>query len=107
MRELLEVVKAEAAVIDHYMREDLEGLQSDMDPLLKKVLDYGLFNGGKRLRPLLLVTCARLCGTASTEVYKLGIAFEYLHAATLFHDDIIDGSDTRRGKPAVHMNSML
>lgn len=102
MKELLEIIKKEAAEIDHHMREDLASLQSEIDPLLQEVLDYGLFNGGKRLRPLLLVTSARLCGADSSEVYKLSIAFEYLHAATLFHDDIIDGSETRRGKPAVH-----
>lgn len=102
MTELLDIVKKEAVKINHYMREDLDRMGSNIDPLLKKVLDYGLFNGGKRLRPLLVVTAARICGNTSDEVYKLGIAFEYLHAATLFHDDIIDGSDTRRGKPSVH-----
>jgi len=102
MRDLLEVVKKEAAVIDRYMREDLDGMQSEIDTLLSEVLEYGLFNGGKRLRPMLVVTCARICGMESDEVYRLGIAFEYIHGATLFHDDIIDGSDTRRGKPAVH-----
>lgn len=102
MSELLEIIKKEAVTIDQYMREDLDTLGDNIDPLLKEVLDYGLFNGGKRLRPLLLVTCARLCGVKSDEVYRLGIAFEYIHAATLFHDDIIDGSHTRRGKPAVH-----
>jgi octaprenyl-diphosphate synthase len=103
MREMLEIVKKEALEIDRYMREDLESMRTEIEPLLKRVLDYGLFNGGKRLRPLLVVTCARLCGVRSADVYKLGIAFEYLHAATLFHDDIIDGSVTRRGKPAVHI----
>ena len=102
MREMLENVKKEALEIDRYMREDLEAMQSEIDPLLKRVLDYGLFNGGKRLRPLLVVTCASLCGMRNADVYRLGISFEYLHAATLFHDDIIDGSETRRGKPAVH-----
>ncbi|BHH84390.1 polyprenyl synthetase family protein [Desulforhopalus sp. 52FAK] len=102
MRDLLEVVKKEAAVIDRYMREDLGAMQSAIDPLLNKVLEYGLFNGGKRLRPMLVVTCARLCGMTSVEVYRLAIAFEYLHGATLFHDDIIDDSATRRGKAAVH-----
>ncbi|MFT5702523.1 MAG: octaprenyl-diphosphate synthase [Desulforhopalus sp.] len=102
MNDLLEIVKKEAAEIDRYMHMDLESMERDIDPLLKSVLHYGLFNGGKRIRPLLVVACARLCGMRSDNSYRLGIAFEYLHAATLFHDDIIDGSDTRRGKPAVH-----
>ena len=102
MTDLLEIVKKEAAEIDRYMRMDLESMDSEIDSLLKKVLDYGLFNGGKRIRPLLVITCARLCGNRSDNAYRLGVAFEFLHAATLFHDDIIDGSDTRRGKPAVY-----
>lgn len=102
MNNLLEIVKKEALEIDRYMRLDLDSMDSEIDRLLKRVLDYGLFNGGKRIRPLLVVSAARLCGNRSENGYKLGVAFEFLHAATLFHDDIIDGSDTRRGKAAVH-----
>ena len=102
MKNLLEIVKKEAAQIDCYMRRDLESMESEIDPLLKRVLDYGLFNGGKRIRPLLMVCASRICGNRSDDGYRLGVAFEFLHAATLFHDDIIDDSDTRRGKAAVH-----
>lgn len=102
MTNLLEIVKKEAVEIDRYMRLDLQSMDSEIDSLLKRVLDYGLFNGGKRIRPLLVVSGARICGNRSDNGYKLGVAFEFLHAATLFHDDIIDGSDTRRGKLAVH-----
>lgn len=102
MTNLLEIVKKEAVEIDRYMRMDLQSMESEIDSLLKRVLDYGLFNGGKRIRPLLVVAGARICGNRSDNCYKLGVAFEFLHAATLFHDDIIDGSDTRRGKPAVY-----
>ena len=102
MIDLFKIVKKEAAEIDRYMRMNLESMDSEIDPLLKKVLNYGLFNGGKRIRPLLVICCARICGKRSDNAYSLGVAFEFLHAATLFHDDIIDGSDTRRGKAAVH-----
>ena len=95
-------VKLEAAKIDEYMRADLARLQPTTDDLLQEVLDYGLFNGGKRIRPILAIIAARLCGNNNEEVYRLGCAFEYLHAATLFHDDIIDSSETRRGKKSVH-----
>lgn len=100
--ELLELLKSEASKVDMCMQEDLNALKPETDELLLQVLEYGLFNGGKRVRPLLAVTAARLCGGASEKAYKLGIAFEYLHGATLFHDDIIDQSDTRRGKPCLH-----
>lgn len=99
---VLTAVKEEAAKIDTFMRADLARLQPDVDDLLVEVLDYGLFNGGKRIRPLLVVLAARLCGKKDDDAYRLGAAFEYLHAATLFHDDIIDNSATRRGKQSVY-----
>ncbi len=95
-------VKQEAVKIDEYMRRDLDRLDPPVDELLFEVLKYGLFNGGKRVRPLLAVFASRLCGNNDDNVYRLGCAFEYLHAATLFHDDIIDNSETRRGKPSVY-----
>jgi octaprenyl-diphosphate synthase len=94
-------VKEEAEKIDRYMREDIAQLSSDFNGLLLDVLEYGLFNGGKRIRPLLVVLASRLCGKIDDDAYRLGAAFEYLHAATLFHDDIIDSSETRRGKQSV------
>jgi len=95
-------IMLEAQVINQYMRDDLTRLKPDIDDLLFQVLDYGLFNGGKRVRPLLVVLSSRLCGNPDPDVYKLGCAFEYLHTATLFHDDLIDNSDIRRGKPSIH-----
>lgn len=99
---ILVAVKQEAGKIDTAMRTDLARMTSDMDDLLIEVLNYGLFNGGKRIRPLLVVVASRLCGRKGDEAYQLGGAFEYLHAATLFHDDIIDQSVTRRGKKSVY-----
>lgn len=84
------------------MQTDLARLSPELDDLLVEVLNYGLFNGGKRVRPLLAVVASRLCGRNDDDAYRLGVAFEYLHAATLFHDDIIDQSVTRRGKQSVY-----
>jgi octaprenyl-diphosphate synthase len=95
-------VKSEAEKIDEYMRADLASMEQANDARLREVLGYGLFNGGKRIRPLLAVFASRLCGNTDEEVYHLGCAFEYLHAATLFHDDIIDSSEIRRGKKSVY-----
>ncbi len=100
--QILVAVKKEAGKIDAFMRIDLDRQTPDLDPLLVEVLNYGLFNGGKRIRPLLAVVASRLCGRNDDAAYSLSIAFEYLHAATLFHDDIIDQSVTRRGKPSVY-----
>ena len=103
--QLMAAIAPEVAKIEQAMRSDLEVTTRGIDPLLTEVLEYGMFNGGKRLRPLLVVLAARLSGFAEEKnerIYKLAIAFEYLHCATLFHDDVIDRADMRRGKPSVN-----
>jgi octaprenyl-diphosphate synthase len=105
--QLMGAIAPEVAKIEQIMRQDLDEVTADADPLLSEVLDYGIFNGGKRLRPLLVVLAARLCGhreegESKKNIYELAIAFEYLHGATLFHDDVIDRADMRRGKPSVN-----
>lgn len=101
MEHLITTIKKEATQIESQMRKDLTELRPTIDELLAEILEYGLFSGGKRIRPLLVVVSSRLCGTSDEELYRLACAFEYLHAATLFHDDIIDDSDIRRGSPTV------
>jgi octaprenyl-diphosphate synthase len=59
--------------------------------------------GGKRLRPLLTVAAARLAGSANTACLKLAAAVEFIHTATLLHDDVVDGSKLRRGRVAAHL----
>jgi octaprenyl-diphosphate synthase len=99
---LKELIKPDVLRIEAAMRFDLDSLAYQHDNLLMEVLKYGLFNGGKRFRPLLAIVAARLCGKNGQDIYRLAIAFEYLHMATLFHDDVIDNADTRRGRPAVN-----
>ncbi len=100
--QLMTAIAPQVARIEDVMRQDLEEALAGADPLLVEIIEYGIFNGGKRLRPLLLVLAAKLCGLTGDGIYKLAIAFEYLHAATLFHDDVIDRADIRRGKPSVN-----
>lgn len=101
--ELMAAIAPEVVKIEQSMRQDLQAATTGADPLLIEVLEYGLFNGGKRLRPLLFLLAARLsCQVEESALYELGIAFEYLHGATLFHDDVIDRADMRRGKPTVN-----
>ncbi|MBW1637173.1 MAG: polyprenyl synthetase family protein [Deltaproteobacteria bacterium] len=99
---LFAVIKREAARIENQMRQDFAELLPVIDDFLAEILEYGLFNGGKRIRPLLVIAASRLCGGSDDKVYRLASAFEYIHSATLFHDDIIDNSDIRRGNPSVH-----
>ncbi len=70
--------------------------------LVRRIAGHILFAGGKRLRPLLMVQTARLCGYAGDEAAKYAVLFEYLHTATLLHDDLVDGGRQRRGTTAAH-----
>lgn len=83
----------EAALFDH--------LHPHFD-LVGRVAGHILFAGGKRLRPLLMVLTARACGYPGRHASKYAVIFEYLHAATLLHDDVVDGGELRRGSQAAH-----
>lgn len=102
-KELLNLIAPEIENIESAMRRDVQGLAGTMDGLLIEILEFGLFGGGKRFRPLLAVMAAKLCSGQglNNNIYDLAIGFEYLHLATLFHDDVIDRADLRRGKPTV------
>lgn len=92
---------AVAARVETAMHADLDLALAGCDPLLTEVLHYALFNGGKRIRPLLTVLSARCCGRDDDRLYLLAAAFEYLHVATLIHDDVIDRAPRRRGLDTV------
>ena len=88
---------------------DLEKIEAELSENLKPYLDlvsdvarHILFAGGKRLRPLLLVLSAKLCGYKDDYAKTVSTALEYLHAATLLHDDIVDDAILRRGKTVAH-----
>jgi octaprenyl-diphosphate synthase len=101
---LLARLEPEIAKVDQVMREDLQTLASNnlIPANLVAVLEHALFNGGKRIRPLLCILTGRLCSNPADDIYNLAIGFEYLHVATLIHDDVIDHAETRRGHPAVN-----
>jgi len=85
---------------------DIEAeLEHHLNPHLNLVRDVAghiLFSGGKRLRPLLLVLAARMCDYRGDYDKTFSISLEYLHAATLLHDDLIDDAELRRGQPVAH-----
>ena len=98
--ELLARLKPEMAKIDKAMAEDLADI---VNPTLREIIHHGIFNGGKRVRPLLMLLAANLCGcTTDDNAYRLAMTFEYLHAASLLHDDVIDHAEQRRGKPSAN-----
>ena len=91
------------------VKNDLEeievALQQNLNPyldLVSQIAGHILFSGGKRLRPLLMVLSARICGYKGDYDKIFSTIFEYLHAATLLHDDLVDEATLRRGKPVAN-----
>ena len=72
------------------------------DKVQQHVLDYVLAQRGKQLRPLVVLLSAQICNPITDKTLRSAVALDLLHNATLVHDDVVDNSDTRRGKPAVH-----
>jgi len=95
---ILAEVAPDLAVIEEELRRQLKPQLE----LVGEVAGHILFAGGKRLRPLLLVLAARLCGYRGDYAATFSVSLEYLHAATLIHDDLVDGSPMRRGREAAH-----
>lgn len=75
----------------------LQAMQSPV-ALIPQLAGYIVASGGKRLRPLLTLASARLCGHAGSDHIALATAVEFIHTATLLHDDVVDDSDLRRGR---------
>lgn len=82
------------AALDRLVRRRLD---SDV-VLIRQVAEYIIASGGKRLRPLLLLLAARACGYQGKSHIELAAVIEFIHTATLLHDDVVDESDLRRGQ---------
>jgi len=92
------VVADEFALVNEYI---LSQLKSEI-PLIEQIGHYIISNGGKRLRPLMVLTAARACNpnidTTHFDNIRMATTVEFIHTATLLHDDVVDESDMRRGK---------
>ncbi len=91
------------------MREDLALVEMEIaaqsDSAIRPVAEIGgylLQGGGKRLRPALLLLAAGYCGYRGRSAIRIGAVMEMIHSATLMHDDVIDGANTRRGRPSTN-----
>ncbi len=71
-------------------------------PLIPQLAGHIVAAGGKRLRPLLTLACAKLCNYDGIRHRKLATCVEFIHTATLLHDDVVDASDLRRGGPSAN-----
>ncbi len=97
-RKILTAAQTDLDAIESALAENL----TPHVELVKTIAGHILFSGGKRLRPLLMLLSARICGRDDPFCTKFSVIFEYLHAATLLHDDVVDGARLRRSQPAAH-----
>ena len=84
------------------VEEKLKLFSSSSNKLISEISSYLFQNAGKRIRPTLLILCSKLFGYKEKEHILMSALVETIHTASLIHDDIIDNSDTRRGKPTAH-----
>lgn len=93
MQSALNIIGDDLKRVEEQFRKDLE---SDV-PLIRKVGEYVLSSGGKRVRPALLLLAARLCDYQGDKAVPLASVVEFIHTATLLHDDVVDSATLRRG----------
>jgi octaprenyl-diphosphate synthase len=80
----------------------IEHMQSDV-PLIPQLASYLIAAGGKRIRPLLTLSATALFGDDMARAHRLAAAVEFIHTATLLHDDVVDDSNQRRGKESANI----
>jgi octaprenyl-diphosphate synthase len=97
-QDIYQLIAPELSLVE----EELKGYtRSEIKPIAE-IGEYILSAGGKRIRPALLLLTAKMLGEVSPMAIRLAAVVEFIHNATLVHDDIIDGADTRRGRPSAN-----
>ncbi|MGF7159744.1 octaprenyl-diphosphate synthase [Rhodoligotrophos appendicifer] len=99
MNPLLVLVDADMARVNEAI---VSRAHSDVD-MIPELARHLIDSGGKRLRPMLTIASAQMCGYRGDYHIKLASAVEFMHTATLLHDDVVDGSDLRRGKKTARL----
>ncbi|OPY01785.1 MAG: Octaprenyl-diphosphate synthase [Syntrophorhabdus sp. PtaB.Bin047] len=91
------------------IQKDLDKLESSIDELMstrvsyiKEIVTYIIRSGGKRVRPVLVMLCSKLCGYRGRKHIPYAAIIEFIHTATLLHDDVVDNAKTRRGLSTVN-----
>ncbi len=98
VREIFDLVREDLLLVE----EELTRQTASAFEPVAEITSYLLGGGGKRLRPALLLLAARFAGRQGTSPIRLAAVVEFLHSATLIHDDVIDSADTRRGRPSAN-----
>ncbi|MBT8076447.1 MAG: polyprenyl synthetase family protein, partial [Gammaproteobacteria bacterium] len=96
--QIIALSKADMAQVNACIQDSLK---SDV-VLINQIANYIVASGGKRLRPMLLTLCAHACDYQGVKHIPLAAIIEFIHTATLLHDDVVDESDLRRGQRSAH-----
>jgi octaprenyl-diphosphate synthase len=96
---LLDLAAEDMQAVDLIIRERMQSSVGMIPDLAEHLVGAG----GKRLRPLITIACAHLCGYKGNGHHNLAAAVEFIHSATLLHDDVVDASAKRRGKQAANL----
>lgn len=97
---LAHALTAEMGAVNDLIRERMA---SEHAPRIPEVTAHLVEAGGKRLRPMLTLAAARICGYDGSHHINLAATVEFIHTATLLHDDVVDESDRRRGRPTANL----
>ncbi len=101
LEEIRSIVSEEWSLLDQEIEKQLS---SDIE-LINNISQYIVNSGGKRIRPLIVLLSARACGASDLDrIVKAAAMIEFIHTATLLHDDVVDNSDSRRGIKTAHQS---
>ncbi|HJL80763.1 MAG: polyprenyl synthetase family protein [Gammaproteobacteria bacterium] len=101
LNEIRDLVSEEWSLLDQEIEKQLS---SDIE-LINSISQYIVESGGKRIRPLIVLLSAKACGASDLDrVVKAAAMIEFIHTATLLHDDVVDNSDSRRGIKTAHQS---
>jgi octaprenyl-diphosphate synthase len=97
-QEIYQLVAPELALVE----EELRAYTRSDIATISQIGEYLVAGGGKRIRPILLLLTAKMLGVVTPTSIRLAAVVEFIHNATLVHDDVIDSADTRRGRPSAN-----
>ena len=95
---LIDLCADDMARVDQLIRDSLDSNVV----LIRQIAEYIIGSGGKRLRPMLVLLASRACGYRGEHHVTLAAIIEFIHTATLLHDDVVDESELRRGRESAH-----
>ncbi len=98
IEDILSLVQSDFSATNQLILKELDSKVE----LISEIGNYLVNNGGKRLRPLLVLLCARALNYSGQDHVLVAAIIEFIHSATLLHDDVVDESNLRRGKPSAN-----